>query len=126
MNRRNFVLLSGGMFATFAIPTAYHFFGKVDYPSSFAHPNSLTAILDSKELGELGVAYREQIPDESRERTIAKLLLKKLPKDNPEFNATLESLIKQDFHEGNTIEVNGWILSKTEARQCALFSFSLN
>jgi len=79
------------------------FFRKSRLPSSFAHPNSLTAILDSKELGELGVAYREQIPDESRERTIAKLLLKKLPKDNPEFNATLESLINKIFRS-NTMK----------------------
>jgi hypothetical protein len=29
---------------------------------------------------------------------------------------------KDDFEQGHTVVVNGWILSQTEARQCALFS----
>src|SRR5882762_8731551 len=100
MNRKNFILLSGGMFAAFGIPAYYHFFGKIKYPGSLAHPKSLTAILDLKELNELGAAYRKQTSDESGERALADVLLEELPDDNLEFDTALNSLIKKDFEEG--------------------------
>jgi hypothetical protein len=31
-------------------------------------------------------------------------------------------LVRSDFAEGRTVVVHGWVLSVTEARQCALFS----
>jgi len=89
-----------------------------------AHPRSLTPILDLKELNALGTAYRKQVADESGERALADVLLEELPDDNLEFDTAINDLIKKDFDEGNTTEVNGWILSKTEARQCALLTFS--
>jgi hypothetical protein len=126
MNRKTFVLLSGGMLVAIGIPAYFHFFGKIKYPASLAHPNSLAPILDAKELRALGVTYRKQVAGESSERDVADVLLEALPDDNTEFPSALEAMIKRDFEEGNTIEVNGWILSKTEARQCALLSFSVN
>ena len=30
--------------------------------------------------------------------------------------------VRRDFAEGRTVEVQGWVLSVTEARQCALYS----
>ena len=36
--------------------------------------------------------------------------------------AALKKGIKNDFEIGNTVMIDGWILSVTEARQCALFS----
>jgi hypothetical protein len=126
MNRKKFILLSGGMLTAFAIPVVYHFFGKIKYPGSMAHPNSLTPILDNMELRELGRSYRRQVPDESGERDLSDLLLEDLPEDQSEQNAAVAALVKKDFDEGNTIEVDGWILSRTEARQCALFSFTPN
>ena len=124
MKRRNYVLLSGAMFAAFGIPAYYHFFGKIKYPGSLAHPSSLASILDKEESKRLGLAYRKQVSDESSERALADVLLEELPVDHAEFDSSLESLVKKDFVEGDTIEVNGWILSKTEARQCALSTFS--
>ncbi len=124
MKRRNFILLSGGTLAAVAIPVANYFFGKVDYPRVLALPVSLTPIMDLKELKELGLAYRSLMPGESGERTVAKRLMEKFPAEDEAFTTSLESVIKRDFADGETIEVDGWILSRTEARQCALFSFS--
>jgi len=28
----------------------------------------------------------------------------------------------EDFNTGQTVIINGWVLSRTEARQCALFA----
>jgi hypothetical protein len=41
-------------------------------------------------------------------------------------NSVLEKKVRQDFQENKTVVVDGWILSVTEARQCALFSLSQN
>jgi len=34
----------------------------------------------------------------------------------------LDQKIKEDFEKGDVVTVKGWILSVTEARQCALFA----
>jgi hypothetical protein len=34
----------------------------------------------------------------------------------------MSDLVRGDFAHGRTVIVDGWILSVTEARQCALFS----
>ncbi len=36
----------------------------------------------------------------------------------------LKNEIKQDFETGKIVIVKGWVLSITEARQCALYSLS--
>jgi hypothetical protein len=36
----------------------------------------------------------------------------------------IEGMIHTDFLTDKTLIINGWVLSVTEARQCALFSLS--
>jgi hypothetical protein len=36
--------------------------------------------------------------------------------------STVSDLVRDDFAGGRTIVIDGWVLSVTEARQCALFS----
>jgi len=36
----------------------------------------------------------------------------------------LAKKIQQDFQQDKTVVVDGWVLSRTEARQCALFSLT--
>jgi hypothetical protein len=36
--------------------------------------------------------------------------------------SSLDGLVRYDFAHGRTVVVDGWVLSVTEARQCALFS----
>lgn len=42
--------------------------------------------------------------------------------DGQSIREYLGNRIKNDFEKGNTVEINGWILSVTEARQCAYLS----
>lgn len=37
---------------------------------------------------------------------------------------TLEAVIAEDFEQGRTVLVDGWMLAVTEARQCALFALA--
>ena len=36
----------------------------------------------------------------------------------------IEEFVQADFENGETVVVRGWVLSRTEARQCALFSLT--
>jgi len=44
--------------------------------------------------------------------------------DETAIHQYLDQKVKQDFETGNTVLVKGWVLSVTEARQCALFSLA--
>ena len=116
MKRRNFILLGAAGVAAVSIPTAFHFFGDVEYDKALADPQSLSLIWDTQTIISTGNKYRLQTPAENTERS----LVKKLKADL----LTLEEKIRKDFETGNTVIVDGWILSKTEARQCALFSIT--
>ena len=44
--------------------------------------------------------------------------------DSLELKELLQQKVHSDFEGGNTVIVSGWVLSVTEARQCALFSLT--
>jgi len=69
----------------------------------------------------VGTNYRKQIPVEDNETSLVKLLSTDTNEDSSAIEA-LKKEIKNDFEKGNTVMIDGWILSVTEARQCALFS----
>ena len=78
---------------------------------------------------EIGAAYKIQVPDEWNEQTLANLVLTDstghaIPEstESTKLYALLNQTILQDFEMGRTVIVNGWVLSQTEARQCALLS----
>jgi hypothetical protein len=66
---------------------------------------------------------------ETKENQLVDLLLtdtagKSAPEstDSTFLETLMEQKIHRDFEIGNTVNVKGWVLSATEARQCALFS----
>jgi hypothetical protein len=38
--------------------------------------------------------------------------------------ASIDKKKKEDFAKSNTVIVKGWVLSRTEARQCALYTLT--
>ncbi len=117
MKRRDFVILTATGATAIALPSAYYYFGDAAYDVSLATPESLSLIWDSQTIKAIGAAYLRQVPDEASVRD----LVGQLPTDS---NASLEEVIKNDFATGNHVLVDGWILSVTEARQCALASIA--
>ena len=100
---------------------------------SWAVPGLLSHICDAKTLKEIGNDYRHKYPGESNEEQLARLLLedrdhKIIPVNTEDafIRSLLENKIKRDFQVGNTVVIKGWVLSKTEAQQCALYSLSQN
>lgn len=90
-------------------------------------PETLAQICDLKTLKEIGMAYRAQTVSESDADKLAALLLTDsagrpvASAHDPSFIQSLMSKkISHDFEAGNIVIVKGWILSITEARQCAL------
>jgi hypothetical protein len=94
--------------------------------SALDRPELLT-MLGPERVRELGVRYRAATPHENtvgslrdaismRERRT--LLLRWGPRES------IENQIRDDFAAGKTVMLDGWVLSATEARQCALFSLA--
>ena len=82
---------------------------------------------------EIGASYREKSNNENHEKQLINILLTDstnivVPVTSEEavINSLLEQKIQKDFETGNTVIIKGWILSVSEARQCALFSLTQN
>jgi hypothetical protein len=92
--------------------------------SALARPYLLDA-LGAERVRALGVRYREMMPAERDAASLRDAIRRSLPMtarlsgDGP---SPLARLVHDDFDGGRTVVVDGWILSATEARQCALFS----
>jgi hypothetical protein len=74
----------------------------------------------------LGRFYLEVNPREADAALLVTLISPALPPASPSadeaLRADLEERIRNDFIYGNTVAVDGWLLSLTEARLCALVS----
>ncbi|GAA4432673.1 hypothetical protein GCM10023188_21320 [Pontibacter saemangeumensis] len=126
MKRRAFLLYS--LSATvLALPVA----GCLDRKpmEALAEPQVLMRLCDAPTIQKIGEAYRAKVPAESGKEALTERLLEAssgnpLPTktDNNALHAFLSNKIKQDFEAGRIVTLLGWMLSETEARQCALFS----
>jgi len=125
MKRRQFILWSGLGISAIALPTWYFKFYTPEYNQLLTEPELLSHIWDGATIGEIGEAYLKKFPNENSERKLAKLLSDYASTE--ESTKTIEILRQQitnDFKKGNNVMVDGWVLSRTEARQCALFSLT--
>ena len=127
MQRRQFIQLSAmggtvilftGMSCNQRHAVSYDILGK---------PEALAQICDLKTLKEIGMAYQGQTASETDADKLATLLLTdsagntvSSASDKSVIQTLLSKKINQDFETGNIVIVKGWILSVTEARQCAL------
>ena len=94
-----------------------------------AHPQALEHLFDSKTIHEIGKVYQKQAKDEGDETVLVKLLSTDRQgnpisetADSASIASLLSQKIQEDFQQNKIVVVNGWVLSLTEARQCALFS----
>ena len=74
----------------------------------------------------LGQTYLQRFPDENRISTLLTNLTTRSVADDTTDNHHRQTRIKRriehDFATGNTLLLKGWMLSRTEARQAALYS----
>jgi hypothetical protein len=88
----------------------------------------LRAFSNHESAAELGRAYLATAPREGSPTVLVELITAKLPAgsaelrtaDDGQIRSLLAQQVKEDFSSGNSVAVDGWIISKTEARLCAL------
>lgn len=86
---------------------------------------ALLTVLGTEQVRAIGRSYREMVPAESDSDALRSAILDARERAGWGRSATSTSLdrsVRADFEQGRTVVVNGWILSVTEARQCALHS----
>lgn len=96
--------------------------GRSDIPA----PEFLSRITDAETLRAIGKAYTGMFPDESDKDILADFLLKDFPASQKKGEESLlgyfHGQVDEDFVSGDVVVIAGWVLSRTEARQCALYS----
>lgn len=124
MKRRTFIYLgAAGILAT-AIPLACSRINDVKYDPLLAEPQSLLELLDIEQITSIGKKYLEKKSDETTVRSLVKHLMHDITDDNIGLSEAVQSKVKTEFEKLDTVMVDGWVLSVTEARQCALSSLS--
>lgn len=114
--------------AAAAIPIINYSCTSLLHRTPLAYPEELSLFCDEKSIQEIGKEYRRRIPGENHKEKLTTLLLsdlsgKKLKfTDEQVITEFLDKKIIRDFSEYKTIMIHGWIISVTEARQCALYS----
>ena len=100
---------------------------------TLGQPEFLAYICDDKTIQDIGAAYRTRTPNEAAQDKLISLLLTSgghnqgQPKgeaDNARLIRRLDSAVRDDYAAGKVLTIKGWVLSLTEARQCALYSLS--
>lgn len=123
MKRRNFILLSATGFAAIAVPSLVLQSCAIEYDKSLALSQQLAYIWDKETMITVGKEYHKKYPKENSEQKLAKLLLKDISNEEGILMTTEQKIIA-DYKTDNTVLLDGWILSVTEGRQCALFSIT--
>lgn len=128
IGRRGFIVTAVGLTATAL--TARFAFDRESVPDSVASDaERLVSTFSSPEsAAEVGRAYLETLAPDPSPRVLVERIVAGLPGgytavrrgDEAQLRTLLAHELKEDFRDGNIVMVDGWILSTTEARLCAL------
>ncbi|SRR5258706_5870872 len=131
MKRRTFILISGASAISLGIPWVGCRNRISDLNPALSQPQFLARICDDGEVLEIGKIYRNQVPDEAQEALLVSLLLAdntgksiSASTEKSSLASWIEQKIQNDFKTSRTVVVKGWVLSITEARQCAVYSLN--
>jgi hypothetical protein len=127
MKRRDFIRLSAYSTALLGVPFISGCHYKPDN-ASILQPPFLVHIMDKKSLLDTGQQYLKLVPDENSSAKLEKILIDpasiNMAADAETTHAYFSKKTVNDFATKQTVVVDGWLLSATEARQCALFALS--
>ncbi len=127
MKRRTFIFSSA--VAAVAVPMLYYLkTNKWKNYNPIYIPAFLSAVCDAATIKSIGKAFIKQRPAESSKQKLKAAVLTKAnggtftTVDKDALAAFINAKILAEFNCSNTVLAEGWLLSETEARQCALFS----
>ncbi len=127
MKRRRFMLLSAIGAVAVSAPSLRCTGTNTDLDKTLSVPDMLSHLADASTITATGKAYGAKAPGEYSVHTLEQLLAddalnKETNASAAAIRARLANDIKNEFANAKTFIINGWVLSVTEARQCALFS----
>jgi hypothetical protein len=118
MKRRNFLLLTtAGAIATITPFCKSHRASQTPLNT----PEFLAMICDAQTIRKIGTDYRTTTNNESQESQLTDLLTASLDQSKDQ-TEQITKRVRTDFATGRIVTLEGYVISLTEARQCALFS----
>ena len=130
MRRRTFIVGSAVAAAALVLPVLYRKYQNAKWDRPLIRPVILSHFCDEETIRQIGVSYRSKFPAENTERKLIDLLLPgnggkvQSSSDNSIDGNQLAAKTQEEFKANNILNLNGWVLSPTEARQCALLSLT--
>lgn len=129
MKRGSFIYYSLVGIAVVAIPSA-RCSNNYNYKKVLQTPQFLSQICDATTLHDIGKGYRDkfqinaadQLESTMMKESNGNLISKNI--DNASLVSFVDKKVKDDFEEGRILVIQGWVISVTEAQQCALFSLT--
>jgi hypothetical protein len=127
--RREFVATSISVLAGAILPAGVQARLLPDAGYDDAIKKMLSVFNHAESMKFIGRKYIEQVPAEQKESTLMEAILSGGPgaqfqhsmlSSQKEIKRFIRSRVKQDFISGQTVNIQGWVLAKTEARLCAL------
>lgn len=128
MKRRKFILAAAVTAVT--IPVAKYLYDSSHTQDPLVMPDVLARFCDENAIREIGITYRNQVPQENKKEKLIEILLTDKAENKVKINdrlkitKLLDKKIKEEFAGYKTIVISGWVITTTEARQCALFSLT--
>ena len=123
MKRRTFVqnVLAASVFS--GIPGSFRL--SPNPPEAILYmPEIMHLFDDPTEVIEIGKSYLSLNPAHADELVLIEQIKGRFNYQPSSIEANLAKQVIKDFADGDTIRLNGWILSQTEAQQCALYSLT--
>lgn len=123
MDRRQFLEIGGTSALAFPLAGSIALIEPSPEQQSLIRPDMLTRLGDQGLTRDLGRQYRRAFPQENSSVRLTGILRRSAAgEDGSDVSTKLKSRVQRDFAQGRTVVLDGWILARTEARQCALFS----
>jgi hypothetical protein len=131
MKRRTFILttIAAGTMVGMAV-----FFeddkGSIKGKSPYMYPLILSGFCDENTIRHIGKSYRSLVPGENSKEKLMTLLegdFKSKFNESSDYQLIVRQLewqVENDFKKEKILIINNWVISETEARQCALLSLS--
>ena len=126
MRRRTFLIAACA--AAVTVPILNYSWSSIhEFP--IYYPDELGRICDENSIREIGIKYRNLVHQENSKQKLTDLILDGISQekiktsDRSLVHKFLDQKIYEDFLGYKTFVIDGWVISITEARQCALYTF---
>ncbi|HEY6503101.1 MAG TPA: hypothetical protein VIZ28_03920 [Chitinophagaceae bacterium] len=132
MKRRTFILTAIAVTAAASVPVSGLICSRSLPGDPLSRPDVLSRFCNKKAICEIGSHYLSCVPAEAEEERLKKLILtdnagnEAIASDPSSIGDWINQRTSQDYGANRTVIIDGWVISITEARQCALLSLANN